>query len=130
MTPQNLLPGALEILREIRRAGIKIAIASASKNAEEVIQRLALADSVDILCDGNRVQNPKPAPDLFLFAARRLGIAPEYCVVVEDAQAGIEAAVAAGMRSVGLGPQERVSQASLILPSLQDQPLASSLAQL
>ncbi len=130
MTPQNLLPGALEILQEIRQAGIKIAIASASKNAEEVIQRLDLADSIDILCDGNSVQNPKPAPDLFLFAARCLGISPEYCAVVEDAQAGIESAVAAGMRSIGLGPQERVSQASLILPSLQDQRLASILKQL
>jgi kojibiose phosphorylase len=130
MTPQNLLPGALEILREIRQAGIKIAIASASKNAGDVIRLLDLEDSIDILCDGNSVQNPKPAPDLFLFASQSLGIAPEYCVVVEDAQAGIEAAIAAGMRSVGLGPQERVSQATLILSSLQDHQLASILAKL
>ncbi len=130
MTPADLLPGALELLGQLRRAGIKIAIASASKNAPDVVSRLNLASAIDVLCDGHSVDNPKPAPDLFLFAAQQLGIPPQACVVVEDAEAGVDAAIAAGMRSIGLGPQERVGHADLVLPSLEGQDLNDILSRL
>ncbi len=115
----DLLPGALELLDELRSAGIKVAIGSASKNAQEVIQRLGIADRVDSISDGYSVTRSKPAPDLFLHAAAQLGLAPEHCVVVEDAGSGVEAALAAGMRAVGLGPVERVGAAHVVLPSLE-----------
>ena len=115
----DLLPGALELLDELRSAGIKVAIGSASKNAQEVIQRLGLADRVDSISDGYSVTRSKPAPDLFLHAAAQVGLAPEHCVVVEDAGSGVEAALAAGMRAVGLGPVERVGAAHVVLPSLE-----------
>jgi beta-phosphoglucomutase len=119
ITPQELLPGAREILGELRAAGLKIAIASASRNAAQVVNRLELRPQIDVLVDGNSVERTKPAPDLFLLAARLLGEAPENCVVVEDAAAGIAAARAAGMRCIGLGPVEQVGAADLVLPGLE-----------
>jgi beta-phosphoglucomutase-like phosphatase (HAD superfamily) len=105
-------------LDELRAQGIKIAIGSASKNAQMVVERLGIADQVDAIADGYSVQQPKPAPDLFLYAAQQLGVPPAQCVVIEDAAAGIQAALAAGMWAVGLGPAERVGAADVVLPSL------------
>jgi kojibiose phosphorylase len=119
MTPSDILPGSKEFLNELRAAGIKIALASASKNARDVLAYLKLHDKIDVLCDGNSVEKAKPAPDLFLFAAHQLDLPPEVCVVVEDAEAGVEAALAAGMRCIGLGPEERVGKATLVLPNLE-----------
>lgn len=118
MTPDDILPGVLDLLTEIRTAEMKIAIASASKNASMVVERLRLADKIDVLCDGSSVEHQKPAPDLFLQAAVDLGIHPENCIVVEDAQVGIAASRAAGMLSIGIGPAERVGDADLIFPNL------------
>ncbi len=119
ITPKDLLPGGVELLTKIRKAGMKIAIGSASKNARTVIEKLGLADLVDAIADGESVAPPKPAPDLFLYAAAQLGLDPAHCVVVEDAAVGIEAAIAAGMRTIGLGPVERFGgSAHLVLPNL------------
>jgi beta-phosphoglucomutase len=124
ITPQDVLPGVIVLLDELRRSGMKIAIGSASKNARTVIEKLGIADRVDVITDGNSVERPKPAPDLFLFAAKQLGLDPTHCVVVEDAPAGIAAAIAAGMWTIGLGPavgvadMNRVGSAHLILPNL------------
>lgn len=120
LSPKDLLPGALPLLQEIRNAQMKIAIASASKNAEEVVERLGLRSLIDVLVDGHMVARTKPAPDIFLLAAQRLGEKPESCVVVEDAAAGIQAAKAAGMLTIGIGPQQRVGEADLVLSSLKE----------
>ncbi|MDZ7966914.1 MAG: beta-phosphoglucomutase [Nostoc sp. DedSLP03] len=119
MTSRDLLPGAIALLDELRQAGIKIGIGSASKNAQTVIERLGIMNKVDAIADGYSVQEPKPAPDLFLYAAKQLGIEPAQSVVVEDAAAGVEAALAAGMWAIGLGPVERVGAAHIVLPSLE-----------
>jgi beta-phosphoglucomutase len=119
MTPDEVLPGARELLAEIRAAGLKLAIASASKNAREVADRLDLIGAVDVLADGHSVQRTKPAPDLFLHAAEKMGVPPDTCIVVEDAAAGIEAAQGAGMLTIGIGPKERVGKADLVLPNLE-----------
>ena len=118
ITPQDMLPGAVELLDELRRSGIKIAIGSASKNAQIVIEKLGIADRIDVITDGDSVEHPKPAPDLFLYAATRLGLDPAHCVVVEDAAAGIEAAIAAGMWTIGLGSGDLVGDAQVVLPNL------------
>lgn len=120
MTPADILPGALELLQEIRQAGLKIAIGSASKNAPLVLDLLGLRPWIDVVIDGNIITKAKPAPDLFLEAAHRLGLPPAACVVVEDAQAGVEAGLAGGMRTIGLGPVERVGAATLVLPDLSN----------
>lgn len=118
LTPAHILPGVIPLLQTLRERGIRIAVASASRNARIVLERLGLEAWIDVLVDGNMVERPKPAPDLFLEAARRLKVSPSECVVVEDAAAGIAAARAAGMRSIGIGPPERVGDADIILPDL------------
>jgi beta-phosphoglucomutase len=127
ISPRDLLPGAREILEEIRTAGLKTAIGSASKNAGEVIDRLGIRPLLDAISDGYSVERQKPAPDLFLHAARQLDLPPAECVVVEDATAGVEAALAGGFRSIGIGPQERVGKAELVLSSLEGQHLGEIL---
>jgi kojibiose phosphorylase len=118
VTPDNLLPGAVSLLDNLRQAGLKIALGSASKNARVVVEKLGISDKLDAIADGFSVQKPKPAPDLFVFAAQQLGLPPQQCVVFEDAAAGIDAALAAGMWAVGIGPPERVGNAHIVLPNL------------
>lgn len=118
ISPRDLLPGAKELLDEIRAAGLKNALGSASKNAPEVLDRLGIRSLFDAVSDGHSVERQKPAPDLFLHAAEQLNLSPTECVVVEDAAAGIEAARAGGFRTVGLGPPERVGKADAVFPSL------------
>ncbi|MEZ4771097.1 MAG: beta-phosphoglucomutase [Caldilineales bacterium] len=128
--PGDLLPGVVEFIRQLRAAGIRTALGSASKNARTVIDRLGIASLLDVIADGYSVERPKPAPDLFLWAADRLGVPPAVCAVVEDAAAGIDAALAAGMWAVGLGPQERVGHAHVRYDSLASVTLAELLADL
>lgn len=130
ITPDDLLPGAREILEELGVLGLKRVIVSSSKNAPLVIERLGLAALIDGLVDGNAPARSKPFPDLFLLAAGNYGVKPADCLVVEDAAAGIEAAHAAGMRALGLGPVERVGAAELVLPSLASQTAAGILKRL
>jgi beta-phosphoglucomutase len=118
ITPKDMFPGAVELLQELRQAGLKIAIGSASKNARTVIDKLGIGNLVDAIADGNSVEHPKPAPDVFLAAAKQLGLEPSHCVVVEDATVGIEAAIAGGMKSIGIGPITRVGAANIVLPNL------------
>jgi beta-phosphoglucomutase len=118
ITSKDLFSGALELLQELRQAGIKIAIGSASKNARTVIEKLGIGNLVDAIADGDSVESPKPAPDLFLYAAQQIGLEPARCVVLEDATVGVQAAIAAGMRSIGIGPIIRVGAADILLPNL------------
>jgi beta-phosphoglucomutase len=120
MTPADVLPGALDLLKELREAGIKIGIGSASKNTHAVLDRLDLWDYVDAVSDGHSVQRQKPAPDLFLYCARQLGVALHEAIVVEDAASGVAAALSGGFWVVGLGPEERVGRAHIIFPSLEN----------
>ena len=130
VSPADLLPGAVELLHEARAAGIRTALGSASRNAWTVIERLGIADLFDAISDGASVERTKPAPDLFLHAAAQLGVPPADCAVFEDAEAGILAAQAAGMRTVGLGPPARVGMADVVFPSLADVRLADLLMSL
>lgn len=119
MSPANLLPGAKEILEELGAMGLKRGIVSSSKNTPLVIERLQIGALVDGVVDGNAPARSKPFPDLFLLGAKLFGLPSSQCLVVEDATAGVEAAHAAGMKAVGLGPTERVGMAELVLPSLE-----------
>jgi beta-phosphoglucomutase len=110
VSPADLLPGVAELLDELDGAAIPYAIASASRNARDVVQRLGLAGRLAAIADGNSVARTKPAPDLFRFAAAQLGLMPHEALVVEDAAAGIAAALAAGMPALALGPEERFAE--------------------
>jgi beta-phosphoglucomutase len=127
LTPNDLLPGARELLGEIRAAGLKWAVASASKNARAVLDRLGLLQLVHAVSDGYAVERTKPAPDLFLHAAGQLGVPAGHCVVFEDAESGVAAALAAGMWCVGIGPADRVGQAHVRWSSLSGAHLAGIL---
>ena len=125
-----LLPGVLELIAEARAAGLKLAVASASRNAVAVLQRTGVYGAFDAVVDSNSGLPSKPAPDLLLRAAAEVQTAPAACLVLEDAAAGIDAALAAGMWTVGLGPPQRVGHAHLRLDSLAGVSLAALLAAL
>lgn len=118
LSPTDLLPGAEALLHELRAAGLKIGIGSVSRNTPVVLERLGIAGLLDAVVDGHIVTRSKPAPDIFLKAAELLGVAPAFCAVVEDATVGVDAALAAGMWAIGLGPAERVGHAHLRFDSL------------
>lgn len=119
MTWDDLVPGAAELLRRLRRAGVATAVASSSKNVRVVIRQLGITQLLDVIVDGIDAPRSKPDPQGFLLAAERLAAAPEHCVVVEDAGAGVEAALAAGMRVIGIGPAARVGRAHLVVSELR-----------
>jgi len=114
ISDKDLLPGAIDKLNQLKNADVKLALASASKNARDVIENLGIEDYFEVVADGYSVKKTKPAPDLFLFAAEKLNVPPSCCIVVEDAEAGITAAVSAGMYTVGIGPPARVGRADLV----------------
>ena len=118
MTPNDLVPGGRDLLQEIRDAGIKVAIASASKNCRTVLERLDILNYLDGIADGYSVINGKPAPDLFVYAAGTVRVPTPACLGVEDADAGIEAIKAAGMQALGIGPKERFHKADKVMPTL------------
>ncbi|HEY7414902.1 MAG TPA: HAD-IA family hydrolase, partial [Ktedonobacteraceae bacterium] len=107
-----------QLLQEIRDAGIKSAIASASKNSHTVLEQLEIMSYFDGIADGWSVVHAKPAPDLFIYAAGLTGVPVAACLGIEDADAGIEAIKGAGMMALGIGPQERFQHADKVLPSL------------
>jgi beta-phosphoglucomutase len=128
MTPNDLVGGGRELLQEIRQAGIKVAVASASKNCRTVLELLDITGLLDGVADGYSVTNTKPAPDLFVYAAGQVGISTSDSLGVEDADAGIEAIKNAGMRALGIGPQERFHRADRVMPTLANKHLPDLLA--
>lgn len=116
--PGNLQPGVLELLESARLRGVRLGLASSSRNAWNVCLRLGILQSFEAFADGNCGLRPKPAPDIFLWVAGRLDLRPAHCVIVEDAEAGVEAGVAGGFTVVGVGPPERVGSAHLVRPDL------------
>jgi beta-phosphoglucomutase len=117
-SPQNLLPGARAAIESVRRAGIKTALASASRNAHFLLEKLGIADLFDYVVDANHIGRAKPDPEIFLAAARGLGLAPSECLGVEDAAAGIASIHAAGMTAVGIGQPQALHGADLLLPNV------------
>ncbi|OKP87653.1 beta-phosphoglucomutase [Paenibacillus helianthi] len=118
MDSSEILPGALDFLKECRAQKIKTALGSASKNAMMILQNTGLTPYFDAIIDGTHTSAAKPDPEVFLLGAKAVYVEPEECVVFEDAEAGITAAIRAGMRSVGIGSPETLSAADIVVPSL------------
>jgi beta-phosphoglucomutase len=114
MIPEEIFPGVKPLLVGLRARGIKVGLASSSKNAQTVIQVLHIQHEFDAVVDGTMVTHSKPNPEIFLLAAQRLGVAPKDCLVFEDAEAGVEAALAAGMKCIGIGSDEQLSKANRV----------------
>jgi beta-phosphoglucomutase len=119
MTPADLLPGALRALADVRAAGLKIGLASVSRNAFTVLDRLGIRDRFDDVVDAATVVNGKPDPEIFLTAAAHLGVAPADCLGVEDAAAGVASIKDAGMVAVGVGNPEVLHRADRVIPSME-----------
>ena len=120
MAPEEIFPGVKVLLQKLRERGIKVGLASSSKNANTVLQLLHIQNEFDVVVDGNMLTNSKPDPEIFLLAASKLGVAPSFCVVFEDAEAGVEAAVAAGMKCIGVGSADQLKKADRIIAQTGD----------
>ncbi len=112
----EILPGILRLLHDLKDKGIKIALGSASKNSPQILEKLELMNFFDVIVDGNSVSKAKPDPEVFLVAAKQLGVSPSNCIVIEDAQAGVEAAIRAGMKVIGVGHSTLLGAANIVLP--------------
>lgn len=120
MKPEEIFPGVKDLLRSIRAQGLKVALASSSKNAPSVIRLLNIQNEFDAVVDGTMIIHSKPDPEIFLLAAKKLGIEPASCVVFEDAEAGVEAALAAGMKCVGIGSALQLGKANFVIAKTGD----------
>lgn len=116
MTPDEILPGVLPFLQELKRKGIGIALGSASKNASTILSRIGLDGFFDAVIDGNSTTRSKPNPEVFLLGAHALGVEPNEAVVFEDAEKGIEAALNGGFWTVGVGDPSILKRAHLVIP--------------
>ena len=119
MTPSDLLPGALRALEDVRAAGLKIGLASVSRNAFTVLDRLGIRDRFDDVVDAATIANGKPHPEIFLTAAAHLDVAPADCLGVEDAAAGVASIKDAGMVAVGVGSPDVLYRADRVIPSME-----------
>jgi len=120
VTPKDLLPGILDFLKELKDAKLRIAIASASKNAFTVTKSLGVMDYFDHIVDAATVENSKPHPEVFLKAAKAVGVHPKNCIGIEDADAGVVAINDAGMFSIGIGNKDVLSHADMVLASTEE----------
>ena len=118
MTAGDLLPGALRALEDVRAAGLKIGLASVSRNAFTVLDRLGIRDRFDDVVDAATVARGKPDPEIFLTAAAHLGVDPADCLGVEDAAAGVASIKDAGMFAVGVGSPHVLGRADRVIPSM------------
>lgn len=120
LTPKDLACGAVEVLERLHGAGVKIAVGSSSRNTQLILQRLGLDQRFDAVADGTQITHSKPDPEVFLLAARLVGVEPQHCLVVEDAKAGLEAAKAGSMDAAGIGGAAQEPLADYALSVLSD----------
>ena len=117
LTEKDILPGIKQLLIDARAKGLKTAVASVSKNAPRVLERIGLTAYFDTVADAAKVKNSKPDPEIFLTCASQLGIDPKNCIGLEDAQAGIEGILSAGMYAVGINVSVTTKEPDLMLAS-------------
>lgn len=129
LSPADCLPGTAEIMQEAHAAGLKLGLGSSSQNARAVVEKLGLLPYFDVIADGATVQHNKPAPDIFLWVADQLKVAPSEAIVFEDSVAGLQAAIAGGFWRVGLGGKHG-DGAHVALNALSEVNLASLLQRL
>lgn len=120
MTPDEILPGSMAFLKELRDAKIPMAIGSASKNTPMILERVGIRKFFDAVADGNNVGKAKPDPEVFIRAAEMLSVDPGRCVVFEDAIAGVQAAINAGMMCIGIGSPKILKEAHFVVAGLYE----------
>ena len=120
MEPEEIFPGVISLIHDMKAHGIRVGLASSSRNARTVIRLLQIQNEFDAIVDGGMIVHTKPHPEIFLMTAEKLGVAPSDCVVVEDAEAGVEAALRAGMKCIGIGSPETLGKADIVFPKTSD----------
>jgi beta-phosphoglucomutase len=125
MHRDEIFPGVEDLINELKKNGVRIGLASSSKNAPQVVRALGIAADFDTIVDGGMVTHAKPDPEIFLLTARRLDVPASDCLVFEDAAAGVEAALAAGMKCVGVGSRDQLGRANLVIGKTGDFDLAA-----
>ncbi len=120
ISPSEILPGFLPFLYFLKDNNVKVAVGSASKNARTILSNIGIIEAFDTIVDGNRISKAKPDPQVFTLAANDLGIPYSSCVVIEDAEAGVEAAKNAGMKCIGLGNPQLLHKADVVIQSLKE----------
>ncbi|MDX1671440.1 MAG: beta-phosphoglucomutase [Balneolaceae bacterium] len=116
MSPDEILEGVKPFMDELKNRDIKVGVGSSSKNTPYILKAIGLSDYFDAVVDGNMVEHTKPHPEVFLKGADRMDVDPQNCVVFEDAVSGVQAARRAGMMVVGVGEQEVLDDADLVIP--------------
>ncbi len=116
MDESEILPGVLPVLQYLKEKNQAIALGSASKNARPILEKVNIISYFDAIVDGNDVTNAKPDPEVFVQAAKLLGIPNEDSMVFEDSVAGIQAANIAGMTSIGIGDESILNEAQYNFP--------------
>lgn len=129
LTSADILPGAVSLLRELKKRGIRVAIGSSSRNAPFILEKIGLGGFFDAIADGNGITKSKPDPEVFLLAAKLLCVPPGRCAVVEDSVAGILAAKAAGMKAIGVGYAKSCAQADETAEDLTEVTIGRLLSQ-
>lgn len=120
MDSTEILPGVIDFLNSLKKNNIKIALGSVSKNSKIILENTGITHYFDAIIDGTKITHAKPHPEVFLKGAEELGISPKHCVVFEDAQAGIEAAINAGMHSIGVGSPKILGKADFVISSFEE----------
>ena len=120
LTPADRLDGVTETLEELRERGFKLAIGSSSKNTPVILEKIGYGEYFDAISDGNNIKHSKPNPEVFLMAADFLGEKPEDCYVVEDAEAGIDGALAGGFTAIGIGGAAEYEKTQIRLAKFSD----------
>ena len=118
MDKGSVLPGTREFVEAVKSAGYRTALGSASKNALTILEKVGMSGIFEVVVDGNKTTRSKPDPQVFLRCAEELGVESRFCVVFEDAEAGIEAAGRAGMYAIGIGDAAVLKNADLVIPGL------------
>lgn len=120
LAPEEILPGVIDFLTDLRKNNIKISLGSASKNSMLILEKLDLVKYFDAVIDGTKVSKAKPDPEVFLQGAAALEVDPKNCIVFEDAEAGVEAAVAAGMHCIGIGDANILKKANFVIAGMHE----------
>jgi beta-phosphoglucomutase len=120
MNEGDYIPGAVELMDELSKSGVKMAICSSSRNAPFILDVLGIADRFETVVSGHDIDRAKPDPQIFLLAAERMNVPAARCVVFEDAESGIQAARNAGMHSVGVGSADHLPSATVVVADLTE----------
>lgn len=120
MSVSDLSPEVKDTLDALRAKGLKLAIGSSSKNAKFILRQIGLEGFFDAVSDGTNIQRSKPDPQVFVMAAQMLGLSPAECLVVEDAEAGIDAACAGGFQNAGIGSAKEYAKTQYQLETFSD----------